>query len=147
MSHYRVSHDLDTHYRVDDFTDPWLKPQTVLMLHGNAESGLAWYAWVPKLARQFRIVRPDMRGFRESTAMARDYPWSLDGLVADFCQLMNHFGIAQFHLVGAKIGGTIARAFAVRRPERIITLTLVGTPPPLRIGAAQSVPDLIRTFE
>ena len=35
------------HYEVDDFTDPWRRPETVLMLHGNAESGLAWYAWVP----------------------------------------------------------------------------------------------------
>ena len=51
------------------------------------------------------------------------------------------------HLVGAKIGGTIARAFAARRPERLITLTVVGTPPPLRAGAAERVPELIRDFE
>ena len=135
------------HYRVDDFTDPWLQPQTILMLHGNAESGLAWYAWVPKLARQFRVVRPDMRGFGESTAMPRDYPWSLDRLTEDFCLLMDHLGVERFHLVGAKIGGTIARAFAARRPARVITLTVVGTPPPLRAGAAERVPELIREFE
>ena len=52
MPSFRPSADLDMHYRVDDFTDPWRHPQTILMLHGNAESGLAWYAWVPKLARQ-----------------------------------------------------------------------------------------------
>src|SRR6478609_3170753 len=80
MSNYRVSPDLDMHYRIDDFTDPWLQPQTILMLHGNAESGLAWYAWVPKLARQYRVVRPDMRGFGESTPMPGGYPWTLDRL-------------------------------------------------------------------
>jgi 3-oxoadipate enol-lactonase len=62
MPTFRPSPDLDMHYEVDDFTDPWLKPETILMLHGNAESGLAWWAWVPKLARQYRVVRPDMRG-------------------------------------------------------------------------------------
>ena len=60
---------------------------------------------------------------------------------------MDHLGVARFHLVGAKIGGTIARAFAARRPERLITLTVVGTPPPLRAGAAERVPELIRDFE
>ena len=144
---YRITADLDMHYRVDDFTDPWSRPGTILMLHGNAESGLAWYAWVPKLARRFRVVRPDMRGFGASTAMPRDFPWSLDRLAEDFCLLMDHLGIERCHLVGAKIGGTIARAFAARRPERIMTLTVVGTPPPLRVGVAEKVPALIREFE
>ena len=33
--------DMEMHYVVDDFTDPWSKPETILMLHGNAESALA----------------------------------------------------------------------------------------------------------
>ena len=60
---------------------------------------------------------------------------------------MDHLGIDRFHLVGAKIGGTIARAFAARRPERVKTLTVVGTPPPLRPGAAAAVPALTEMFE
>ncbi len=146
MPNFRPSPDLDMHYEVDDFTDLWRQPETILMLHGNAESGLAWYAWVPKLARQFRVVRPDMRGFGQSTPMPAEYPWTLDRLTEDFCALMDHLGIARFHLVGAKIGGTIARAFAARRPERLITLTVVGTPPPFRVGAAERVPALTQDF-
>src|SRR5215212_6065759 len=137
MPAFHPSPDLDMHYQVDDFTDPWRQPQTILMLHGNAESGLAWYAWVPALARQYRVVRPDMRGFGQSTPMPRDYPWTLDRLVEDFCLLLDNQRIDRFHLVGAKIGGTVARAFAARRPERVKTLTVVGTPPPLRAGAAE----------
>jgi pimeloyl-ACP methyl ester carboxylesterase len=60
---------------------------------------------------------------------------------------VEHLGIDRFHLVGAKIGGTIARAFAARRPERVETLTLVGTPPPLRADAAERVPELNAAFE
>ena len=147
MPGFRPTPDLDMHYQVDDFTDPWTTPQAVLTLHGNAESGLSWYAWVPKLGRRYRVVRPDMRGFGQSTAMPTDYPWSLDRLTEDFCGLMDHLGIARFHLVGAKIGGTIARGFAARRPDRLIALTVVGTPPPLRPGAAERMPDLIRDFQ
>lgn len=147
MPNFSPTPDLTMHYEVDDFCDPWRQPQTILMLHGNAESGLAWYAWAPKLARYFRVVRPDMRGFGQSTPMPRDFPWSLDRLIDDFCALMDHLRVKQFHLVGAKLGGTIARAFAARRPSRVLTLTVVGTPAPLREGTLERVPGLIRDFE
>jgi 3-oxoadipate enol-lactonase len=147
MPTFSPSADLTMHYEVDDFTDPWTRPQTILLLHGNAESSLAWYAWVPKLARHYRVVRPDMRGFGSSSAMPAEYPWTLDRLIDDFCALMDELGVARFHLVGAKIGGTIARSFAARRPNRLITLTVVGTPPPLRVGAAERVSNLVRDFQ
>jgi 3-oxoadipate enol-lactonase len=147
MPTFRPTPDLEMHYEVDDFTDPWRPAQTILLLHGNAESGLAWYGWVPSLARRYRVVRPDMRGFGASTPMPRDYPWTLDRLIDDFIGLVDHLGIDRFHLAGAKIGGTIARAFAARRPERVITLTVAGTPPPLRAGAAERVPELNAAFE
>jgi 3-oxoadipate enol-lactonase len=105
-------------------------------LHGNAESGAASYGWVPELARRHRVVRPDMRGFGQSTSMRREFPWSLDGLIDDYCRLMDVLGVERFHLVGAKIGRTIARAFAARRPERVATLIVVDSPTPLRVGAA-----------
>jgi 3-oxoadipate enol-lactonase len=144
---FRSNPDLTMHYEVDDFADPWGDPETILLLHGNAESSAAWYGWVPHLARRYRVVRPDMRGFGASTPMPRDFPWTLDVIIDDFVRLMEMLGIARFHLVGAKIGGTIARAFAARRPALVTTLTVVGTPPPMREGAAERAPDLADEFE
>jgi len=138
--------DCKLHYEVDDFTDPWVEPETVLMLHGNAESSLSWYAWVPVLARHYRVVRPDMRGYGRSTPMPRDYGWTLDALIDDYCALMDSLGIDRFHLVAAKIGGTIARAFAARRADRVRTLTVVGTPQALRPGA-ELIPAIIDELE
>ena len=146
MPTHRITADLDMHYTVDDFTDPWISRETILLLHGNAESGLAWYRWVPQLARRLRVVRPDMRGYGRSTPMPRDYPWTLDRIIDDYCALLDHLGIERCHLVGAKIGGVIARAFAARRADRIITLSVVGTPPALRSGA-EKIPELTRNFE
>ena len=128
----RVAPDLEMHYRVDDFTDPWREPATVLLLHGNAESGRAWFAWVPHLARHFRVIRPDMRGYGESTPMPRDYAWAIDVIVDDYLALMDKLGIERFHLVGAKLGGTFARRMAARCPGRVRTLTLAGVPGPRR---------------
>ena len=139
--------DGQLHYLVNDFADPWRQSAAILLLHGNAESGGAWYGWIPSLARRFRVVRPDVRGFGGSTPMPRDFSWTLDVLIGDFVRLMDTLGIERFHLVGAKIGGTIARAFAARRPERVITLTVVGTPPPMREGAAERAPELADEFQ
>jgi 3-oxoadipate enol-lactonase len=138
--------DFAMHYLVDDFTDPWLTPETVLLLHGNAESSASWYAWAPILARHLRVVRPDMRGYGASTPMPRDFPWMLDIIIDDYVRLMDALGVDRFHLVGAKIGSTIARAFAARRPGRVRTLTVMGTPTPLRKGA-ENIPALTREFE
>ncbi len=128
----RVADDLEMHYVIDDFTDPWRKPETILLLHGSGESHAMWFGWVPHLARHFRVVRADMRGFGVSTPMPRDYPWELDVVVDDFAHLMRQLGIESYHLVGAKIAGTIARRFAARHADKIQTLTLIGTPPPRR---------------
>jgi pimeloyl-ACP methyl ester carboxylesterase len=79
--------------------------------------------------------------------MPRDFPWTLDILVDDFAGLMDKLGIARFHLVGAKLGATVARAFAARRADRVLTLTLIGAPPPFRKGAAARVPAWTEEFE
>src|SRR5438067_12657886 len=146
MPTLHIPPNLDLHYVVDDYTDPWRTPGTILLLHGNAESGAAWYAWVPQLAHRYRVVRPDMRGFGASTPMPRDFPWTLDVLIDDYARLLDSLGVQRFHLVGAKIGGVVARAFAARRPERPMTLTVIGSPPPLRKGA-ERIPALTEEFE
>ncbi len=133
----RVASDLEMHYVTDDYTDPWREAETILMIHGNAERGQAWYGWVPHLAREFRVVRPDTRGFGASTAMPRHFKWTIDLIVDDFLSLMKTLGIERFHLIAAKLGGTIARHFAARCPQQVLTLTVAGTPPPKwdRMGA------------
>lgn len=142
----RIASDLEMHYEVDDFTDPWRTSETILLLHGNCESGAVWFGWVPHLARHLRVVRPDMRGYGASTPVPRDYPWSLDVVIDDFIKLMDMLGIERFHLVGAKIAGMVARRFAARFPQRVLTLTVAGTPPP-RYDVAARVDSLTAEIE
>ena len=129
MPSFKPSADLDMHYEVDDFTDPWTQPETVLMLHGNAESGLAWWRWVPKVARHYRVVRPDMRGFGQSSPMPREFPWTLDRLIEDFCLLMDHVRVDRFHLVGAKIGGTEFHQDPVVAADKKVVVSIAFTHP------------------
>jgi pimeloyl-ACP methyl ester carboxylesterase len=119
-------------YRVDDFTDPWTPTPTVLMLHGLAESGEAFRAFVPHLARQARVVRMDLRGYGTSPALPDEHPWRFDALVEDVVKIIADLGVARVHLVGGKIGGTIALAVAARHPDLVDGLAVLGAPASLK---------------
>ena len=130
----RMEHTLEIepgvalHYTIDDYTDPWRHPETIVLVHGFCESGGAWRPWVPMLARRYRVVRADQRGFGRSTPMREDYAWSLDRLADDLAAVIAAAGGAPVHLIGAKIGATVSAHFAARHPQLLRTLTLVGLP-------------------
>jgi len=117
-------------YQTDDYTDPWRSTQTVLLVHGVAESSEVWRAWVPHLARQFRVIRIDVRGFGRSTPMPESFDWTLDTLVTDLADYIRHLQCGPVHLVGAKSGGTMAFKLAADHPE--LVLTLAGMTPAAR---------------
>jgi 3-oxoadipate enol-lactonase len=115
-------------YAVDDCTDPWRAPETVVLVHGLAESGEAWRAWLPHLVRRYRVVRPDQRGYGRSTSMHEDFRYTLELLAADLEKLAAATGAGRVHLVGAKIGATVCAHLAASRPSLVRTLTLIGLP-------------------
>ena len=47
MPTLQVTPDCNMYYDVTDFAEPWREHETILLLHGNAESGDAWYGWMP----------------------------------------------------------------------------------------------------
>jgi pimeloyl-ACP methyl ester carboxylesterase len=140
LSNFEVAPGIRLTYALDDFTDPWAPAPTVLMLHGLAESGEAFRAFVPYLARHARVVRLDLRGYGASTPMPADHPWRFDTLVADAVATLDHLGVAQAHVVGGKIGGTVGLALAARHPERVAKLAVLGGPASLR-GMAARTPE------
>lgn len=115
-------------YTVDDFTDPWSAADTIVLLHGNAESGEAWRAWVPHLARHYKVVRVDKRGFGRSSPMPADFAWTPDTPGDDLMRVAAHLGLTKFHLVAAKLGGTFALRIAAQHPDTVQSLCVIGVP-------------------
>ena len=64
-------------YYVDDFTDPWTQPETLLLLHAAMGNSRRWFKWVPKLARKYRVVRMELRGHCGSQIPRPDQEFSL----------------------------------------------------------------------
>lgn len=117
-------------YVIDDYTDPW-KPARVVVLHHSAAGNLnRWRAWVPTLARHFRVVRFDMRG-HAGTPPPAGLQFSLEELAADIARILDALGVEKADLVGASGGGIVALRFAHDFPDRLRTLTLVASIPRL----------------
>ena len=114
-------------YEDDCFVEPWRSHETLLLVHGIAESSRAWIRWVPPLAAEFRVLRVDLPGLGDSTAPP-DYDWSLKRVVADLHAFLDALGIAKVHLVAAKFGGCIAMQFAADYPSRVSSLAVFGSP-------------------
>jgi 3-oxoadipate enol-lactonase len=116
------------YYEIDDYTDPWTTPKSVLLIHGFTESTPAWRAWVPYLARRYRVIRFDQQGFGQSSAVPDENAFSTQNFVEHAAKLITEFGGGAAHVMGAKSGGLVAIELARLKPERVKTLTLASVP-------------------
>lgn len=123
----------------ETFGDPAAPP---VLLIGNTM--LTWPdALCERLAalRRF-VVRYDLRDTGRSAAGDPEAPaYTLRDLVADAAGLLDALGLERAHVVGAGPGGWIAQLLALDHPERVRTLTLVGTRPTAPGPADADLPD------
>lgn len=133
MKSFKTSDGLQLRYVVDDYTDPWRKRDTLLMVHAAMGSSRRFYAWVPHLARDFRVVRIDMRGHGESDAPGADQ-LTFERLGCDVIELLDHLGIEAVHLAGSSAGGIVSQSVAIRYPHRVLSLASFAAVPGMKVG-------------
>jgi pimeloyl-ACP methyl ester carboxylesterase len=97
--------------------------EAVVFLHGAFMDRGSWDAQVPVFAKQYRVVRYDIRPFGESKL---EQPYTVH---EDLRRLLEHLKIARAHLVGHSFGGGVVLDFALAYPDRVATLTLAGAGP------------------
>jgi 2-hydroxymuconate-semialdehyde hydrolase len=101
----------------------------VLFIHGSGPGVSAWANWrlaVPVLARGRRVVAPDMAGFG-FTERKPATTYSMDLWVGQAIGLLDALGIERADLVGNSFGGAVSLALAIRHPERVRRLVLMGS--------------------
>jgi 3-oxoadipate enol-lactonase len=133
MESFVTSDGLRLKYVVDDFTDPWRKADTLLLVHAAMGSSRRFYAWVPHLAREFRVVRFDMRGHGESDPHGPE-PITFERLVQDVVELLDHLGVARVHIAGSSAGAYISQGFTSRYPMLVATLGCFAATPGMKTG-------------
>src|SRR5690606_25776220 len=99
MGTFKASDGTEVAYYVDDYTDPWREVDTVILLHAAMGSSTRFYAWVPHLMGDFRVVRMDMRG-HGGTKISESTQLSVERIAMDVAQLADHLGAREFHVGG-----------------------------------------------
>lgn len=97
----------------------------LLLLHGVGGSHAVWNAVAPALARQYRVLLPDLRGHGRSPAPAAPQ-FGFAALEADLVRLLDERGERSVHVVGQSAGALLALRFGLDLPERTRSLVLIG---------------------
>ncbi len=118
---------IEIYYKDEWLGAPWLAGDPAVLLHGNLETHEIWFGWVPRMAQQFRLLRPDLPGFGRSIA-PRDFEWSLPNLAKIVANFLDALDLSSAHIIGAKTGGAIAMEFAAAFPQRTRTLVVASGP-------------------
>ena len=101
--------------------------ELVLLLHGFPEFWYSWRHQIPALARHFKVVVPDLRGYNDSDKPSSGY--DLDTLVADVQGLIDSLGYTRAHIVGHDWGGAIAWHMAEKFPQYMNRLAILSAAP------------------
>lgn len=130
----------------------------VLLLHGWLGSWRLWRSTIEELGKEFRTYALDFWGFGEMGDQGADF--SVDNFVTLVQQFMDRLGIVKAPLVGHSMGGTVSLSMAMRSPEKVVKVIVIGSPiigsslsPLLKmagyrgwIGLAETAPFLFDTF-
>ena len=99
----------------------------VVLLHGFGASALwQWHEQVGPLARNHRVIVPDLLWFGSSWSKRRDF--SIDHQIEMVIALLDHLGIEQADFVGISYGGIVAHELAALHPERARRLAILDSP-------------------
>lgn len=98
--------------------------ETLVLLHGWPQTWFEWRHVMPELAKQYRVVAPDLRGLGDSTRPLSGYDKRT--MAEDIWRLVNgHLGQERFCLVGHDWGGPTAFALAAAHPEAVRRLAIL----------------------
>ncbi|HEX8537263.1 MAG TPA: alpha/beta hydrolase [Cystobacter sp.] len=124
----------------ESFGEPGNPP--LLLVMGASAQGILWpEELIEQLVAGGRyVIRYDHRDTGQSTCFDfQKNPYTLEDLAKDALGVLDAYGIAAAHLVGASLGGMICQLVSLLHPERVRSLTVMMSTP-LRTG-------IIETFQ
>jgi len=101
----------------------------VLLLHGSGPGVTAqanWRTVIPLLAKNFRVIAPDLLGFGNTVA-PEGTRYDLDTWTTHLADFADALGLSRIALVGNSFGGALALKLATDHEERIDRLVLMGS--------------------
>jgi pimeloyl-ACP methyl ester carboxylesterase len=109
----------------------------VLLAHGMWCDGSMFGELAGDLARDHRVLVPDLRGHGRTAVPQQQ--WTLSDVADDLAALLDHLKVERITLLGFSMGGMAAVDFALRYGHHLDGLALVGT--------SAAAEDLVRIVE
>jgi pimeloyl-ACP methyl ester carboxylesterase len=102
--------------------------EPIVLLHGWPQHWYLWREQLPVLARHYRVIAPDLRGFGWSDAPPQGY--EKENMATDVLNLLDTLRLERVRLVGHDWGGWIGFLICLRTPDRIRRFVACNIPTP-----------------
>ncbi len=102
------------------------KGETLLLVHGFGGDKDNWTRMAKYLTSNFRVIAPDLPGFGESDRKDTEN-YNIQNQTTRLEDFAKKLGIERFHLAGNSMGGWISAWYAVRYPQKVISLILINS--------------------
>ncbi|WP_270889706.1 alpha/beta fold hydrolase [Pedococcus sp. 5OH_020] len=104
---------------------------TMVLIAGQGAQLISWPAGLRELLvnQGFRVVQFDNRDVGLSTKCDGKAPYGLSDMADDLAGLLDTLRIDAAHIVGQSMGGMIAQDFAIRHPDRVLSLCSIYSAP------------------
>ena len=104
----------------------------LLLLHGYPQTHLMWHRVAPRLAEEFTVVAPDLRGYGASSkppATSDHAPYAKRAMALDQIAVMDQLGFDRFAVTGHDRGGRVGYRLALDHPDRVSKLAVLDIVP------------------
>jgi pimeloyl-ACP methyl ester carboxylesterase len=98
----------------------------LILIHGFPQDWFEFRHVMPRLAKKFTVVVPDLRGIGRSAVPRSGYDAAT--MAEDIFQLIQQLKLERAYVVGHDIGGSVAYAFARLHPSTIRGVMILETP-------------------
>ncbi|GHU63192.1 alpha/beta hydrolase [Spirochaetia bacterium] len=99
----------------------------IVLLHGVTDSYISYSQVAPRLADMgFWVIVPELRGHGKSDKPQNGI-YTIDIHTEDINALLEQLNIKNAHITGHSLGSFIAQNLAVEHPDKVSSLTLIGT--------------------
>jgi haloacetate dehalogenase len=108
------------------------KGPPLLLLHGYPQTHVIWHKIAPRLAADFHVVVPDLRGYGDSSKPsggADHAGYSKRAMAKDQFEVMQALGYPRFFVAGHDRGGRVAHRMALDHPERVLRAAVLDIVP------------------
>jgi len=110
----------------------------LLLLHGYPQCHVMWHKVAPRLAEDFTVVAPDLRGYGESSRPPdgdNHFGYSKRATAQDQVEVMAALGFDKFMVAGHDRGGRVAHRMALDHADKVTRLATLDIAPTYRVFA------------